>query len=101
MLLSSSNVELHPNMLLHLEKYGLTLNDIRLESAIPNLAGAHASYALNALNAVVRVWLDRLEIAFLDLTRITEARTIEITEAALEALQQTVPDMPIEPIQWH
>ncbi len=31
MLLSQSNVELHPNMLLHLGKYGLTLNNIRIE----------------------------------------------------------------------
>ena len=67
-LLSQSNVELHPNMLLHLGKYGLTLNDIRIETGIPNLAGANVIYGMNALNVAVRVWLDRLEIVFGDLT---------------------------------
>ncbi len=96
MLLSVSNVELRPNMLLCLSQYGLTLNDIHLESAIPNLAGTHASYTMNALSTISRVWLDRLEIAFLDLFRVTEEQIIEITEATLEALRQTVSDMSAE-----
>jgi hypothetical protein len=95
-LLSNSNVALHPNMLLHLGKYGLTLNDVRIELGIPTLAGANAAYWMNALSAVVRIWLDRLEIAFLDLTRITGDQVTEITGAALEALQQSVSNVSIE-----
>ena len=95
-LLSQSHVEFHPNMLLHLGKYGLTLNDIRIESGIPNLAGANAAYWMNALNAVVRVWLNRLEITFLELSYVTEEQIIEIIGAALNALQRSVSGISIE-----
>ena len=39
-----SSVNLHQNMLGNLGKYGLTLNDIRMELGLPNLAGGNATY---------------------------------------------------------
>ena len=57
---------LHQNMLGQLATHGLRLNDIRFESAPVTLAEAHSSYLINALSVLVRVWLDRLEISFLD-----------------------------------
>lgn len=95
-LLSPSTVSLHQNMLLSLGKHGLALGDIRVESGLPNLSGANAIYSLNILNALVRVWLDRLEVFFLDLTRVCEDQMIEITETALETMQRTVPDLKVE-----
>jgi hypothetical protein len=88
---------LHQNMLLGLKKYGLALNDVRVEAGIPNLAGANATYALNICNAFVRVWLNRLEVTFLDLTRVRdEGQRLEIAVAALNAVQHTVQDIQIE-----
>jgi hypothetical protein len=95
-LLSPSTRSLHQNMLLSLGKHGLTLGDIRVESGLPNLSEAKATYSLNILNALVRVWLDRLEVFFLDLARVREDRMIEIAETALETMQRTVPDLKIE-----
>lgn len=88
---------LHHNMLLELGKYGLTLNDIRVEAGMPNLAGANATYTLNLYNAFVRVWLNRLEVVFVDLTRVhNEEQRLAMARAALNAVQQTAHDIQME-----
>jgi hypothetical protein len=66
-------------MLLSLGKYGLTLNDIRVEAGLPNLSGANATYSLSTLNAFVRVWLNRLEVFFGDPARVQEEQFPEFS----------------------
>jgi hypothetical protein len=87
---------LHQNMLGQLATHGLRLSDIRFESAPVTLAEVHSSYSINALSVLVRVWLDRLEISFLDLARVTQEQILEIAGAALDAVQQTVADLAID-----
>jgi hypothetical protein len=87
---------LYQNMLGQLATHGLRLNDIRFESAPAILAEAHSSYSINTLGVLVRVWLDRLEISFLDLARVTQEQILEIAGAALDAVQQTVADLAID-----
>jgi hypothetical protein len=87
---------LHQNMLGQLATHGLRLNDIRFESVPAALAEAHSSYSINALAVLVRVWLDRLEISYLDLARVTQKQILEIAGDALKAVQQTVADMTID-----
>ena len=83
-------------MFRNLEKYGLTLGGIRIESGLPNLSDANATYTMNVLNTLVRVWLDRLEVFFLDLSRTSREQVSEIAEAVLDAIQCTSPDIEIE-----
>ena len=87
---------LYQNMLGQLATHGLRLNDIRFESAPAILAEAHSSYSINTLGVWVRVWLDRLEISFFDLARVTQEQILEISGAALDAVQQTVADLAID-----
>jgi len=87
---------LHQNMLLSLGKYGLTLDDIRVEGGLPNLSGVNTIYSLSTLNAFVRIWLNRLEIFFGDLARTSEEQILEITEIALDNMQRIVQDLHIE-----
>jgi hypothetical protein len=94
--LTASAPSLHQNMLLSLGKYGLTLNDIRVEAGLPNLSGANATYSLSTLNAFVRVWLNRLEVFFGDPTRVREEQFLEITRIALDTMQHTVQDLRME-----
>lgn len=94
--LIASAPSLHQNMLLGLGKYGLTLGNILIESGLPNLSGANATYSLGTLNAHVRVWLDRLEVFFLDLARVRKDQLFEITETALDSVQHTVQDLQME-----
>jgi hypothetical protein len=96
MLLRLPAAELHQNVFRNLGKHGLTLGDIRIESGLPNLSDANATYTINVLNTLVRVWLDRLEVFFLDLSRIGREQVIEIAEAVLDAIQRTSPDIEME-----
>ena len=82
-LLGPTVIDLHQNMFLSLTKHGLTLGDIRVESGAPNLSGANATYWLNAFNAFVRVWMDRVEVFFADLKRVSGDQMLEITGHSL------------------
>lgn len=63
---------------------------------MPNLAGANSTYALNTYNAFVRVWIDHLDIFFLDLRRVSQDQMLEIAGAILDALQHTGQDIKME-----
>jgi hypothetical protein len=94
--LGSGGPNLHQSMYLGLRRYGLTLGDIRVESGLPNLAGANATYWLSTYNAFIRAWLDHLEIFFLDLRRVSQEQMLEIAGTALGVLQHTVQDIKID-----
>jgi hypothetical protein len=94
--LGAGGPNLHQNMFFGLRQYGLTLGDIRVESGLPNLAGLNATYSLNPYNAFVRVWIDHLEIFFLDLSRVSQEQMLEIAGTALGVLQHTVQDIKME-----
>jgi hypothetical protein len=76
---------LHQNMLGQLATHGLRLSDIRFESAPVTLAEVHSSYSINALSVLVRVWLDRLEISFLDLARVTQEQRCATSGVSVES----------------
>ena len=92
-LLGPNVIDLHQNMFLSLRKHGLTLGDIRVESGPSNLSGANATYWLNALNAFVRVWMDRIEVSFADLKRVSGDQMLEITGIALDVIQRLAQDI--------
>jgi len=83
-------------MFFGLRQYGLTLGDIRVESGLPNLAGGNVTYSLNTYNAFVRVWMDHLEIFFLNLSRVSPEQMLQIAGTALGVLQHTMQDIKIE-----
>lgn len=55
-------VPLYRNLVKHLEPFGVTLQNLKLES--PNLADSHVSCGLLELNVGIRVRVDRLEVDF-------------------------------------
>ena len=89
-LLGPTGLDLHQNMFLSLRKHGLTLGDIRVESGSSNLSGANVTYGLNMFNAFVRVWMDRVEVSFADLRRVSLDQMLEITGIALDVIQRLV-----------
>ena len=86
-------LDLHQSMFLSLRKHGLTLSDIRVESGSSNLSGANVTYGLNTFNASVRVWMDRVEVSFADLKRVSVDQMLEITGIALDVIQRLVQDI--------
>jgi hypothetical protein len=95
-LLGPTGLDLHQNMFLSLRKHGLTLGDIRVESGSSNLSGANVTYWLNTFNAFVRVWMDRVEVFFSDLRRVSADQRLEITGIALDVIQRLVQDIQME-----
>ncbi len=87
---------LHQNMLRNLRQYGLTIQEIRIEGGHPNLADAHVTYSFNALNMLITVWLERVEVLCSDLRRARQEQVLEMAMAALESLHSTVPELQIE-----
>jgi hypothetical protein len=94
--IGSIRSNIHQSMFFGLRQYGLTLGDIRVESGLPNLAGLNATYSLNTYNAFVRVWIDHLEIFFLNLSRVSREQMLQIAGTTLDVLQHTVQDIKIE-----
>lgn len=92
-LLGPTVINLHQNMFLSLTKYGLSLGDIRVESGASNLSGANATYLLNTFNAFVRVWMDRVEVFFADLERVSGDQMLEIAWIVLDVIQNLVRDI--------
>src|SRR5436853_6448388 len=89
-------LDLHQSMFLSLRKHGLTLSDIRVESGSSNLSGANVTYGLNTFNASVRVWMDRVEVSFADLKRVSVDQMLEITGIALDVIQHFMQDIEME-----
>src|SRR5258708_28849387 len=77
-------------MVLSLRKDGVVLGHIRVESGSSNPSGANVTYGLNMFNAFVMVWMDRVEVSFADLRRVSLDQMLEITGIALDVIQRLV-----------
>jgi hypothetical protein len=87
---------LHGSFMTYLSRYGLTLNDIRVEGGTPNLSSVRAIYLLGHFNAAVTVLLDRLEAVFLELHKIGAEHAKEIVLSSMAALQNSIKDIIVQ-----
>lgn len=95
-LLAQDSSKLHSGIFDVLGKFGLTTNDITIESAPAALGAKSITYSANLIGLVVKLHLSKVEFICWDLKRLTQIDGIAIFIGVMEVVAKVVPGLEAE-----